>query len=190
MAVQERLITVDEFWEIAQRPDNRDKRLELIDGRIHEVPPTSSLNSVIAARFGATLSNYVDEHDLGWVSAANGGYNLDEYNARLPRTAYISRERYPKLTDGPAFPVAPDLAVEVVLPNASPRDVLDKTRAYLQAGTKLVWNVYPLQKVVDVCRLGQGDALIIATLKGEAALDGGDTLPGLSIPLPRMFKDV
>lgn len=36
MPIQEKLYTVEELWEIAIRPDNAEKHLELIDGIIFE----------------------------------------------------------------------------------------------------------------------------------------------------------
>ncbi len=50
MVIGEKLYTADEFWEIAQLPENEDKRLALLDGVIVEVPPSSQKNTVTAAR--------------------------------------------------------------------------------------------------------------------------------------------
>ncbi len=52
MVLRERLITANEFWDIAQLPENAEKRLELIDGVIVEMAPSSQMNSVIAMRIG------------------------------------------------------------------------------------------------------------------------------------------
>ena len=39
--------------------------------------------------------------------------------------------------------MAPDVAVEIVLPSESAADVREKVRDYLAAGTALVWVIYP-----------------------------------------------
>ncbi len=45
---------------------------------------------------------------------------------------------------------APDLALEVVSPSETADEVRDKVHDYLQAGTPLVWVVYPRSKEVVV----------------------------------------
>lgn len=41
MVFQERLYTNKEFWEISQLPENQNKRLELMDGVIHDMASSS-----------------------------------------------------------------------------------------------------------------------------------------------------
>lgn len=74
MDVQEKLYTVEEYWEIAQLPENENTRLELVEGLICEMPPSSQVNTVIAAKLVYLLGNYVCEHELGYVTGANGGF--------------------------------------------------------------------------------------------------------------------
>ncbi len=81
------------------------------------------------------------------------------------------------------WPIAPDLAVEVVSPSDRAAEVLAKVAEYLEAGTRLVWVVYPqTQKIVvyrpsaDVQLLSVGD-----TLEGE------DVVPGFACPVAEVF---
>jgi Uma2 family endonuclease len=106
----------------------------------------------------------------------------DRATVRSPDAAFVRRERLPELSDH-FVPVAPDLAVEVLSPSDRMADALGKVAMYLQAGVQLVWLVDPAARVVTVFRpdgppkiLGQSDAL-----------DGGDLLPGLTIPLAEIF---
>lgn len=48
--------------------------------------------------------------------------------------------------------VPPDLAIEVLSPDDSPREVLDKVGEYLQAGVPLVWIVDPGRERAAVYR--------------------------------------
>lgn len=59
---------------------------------------------------------------------------------------------------------------------------------FLNGGSRLVWLVYPARREVEVCTLAAGGGLHIQTLSGEGAvLDGGDVIPGFSLPLRDLF---
>jgi Uma2 family endonuclease len=186
MAVQEKLITAEEFWEIAQLPENADKRLELIDGAIHDMPPSSKLNTILAVWIAHLLISYVVANYLGYVTGADGGYQLGPHDVRLPDVGFIAKARAAGLS-GTVFPVAPDLAVEVISPSETSRAVLDKARAYLQAGTRSVWAVYPEDQVVDVYRLADDGGLHVQTVGKEGTLDGADALPGFTLAVSDVF---
>ncbi len=90
--------------------------------------------------------------------------------------------------EGVLFVGAPDLAVEVISPSESPRDVLDKTRLYLQSGSRLVWNCYVPAQTVDVCTLAEnGEDLVIKTVRMGGMLDGGGVLPGFTLAVSQIF---
>src|SRR5579859_6434191 len=66
--------------------------------------------------------------------------------------------------------------------------VLFRFDAYLMAGGRLVWAVYPDDKVVEVYRLAQeGTSLNVQTFGIEESLDGGDVLPGFTLTLKDLF---
>jgi Uma2 family endonuclease len=75
--------------------------------------------------------------------------------------------------------MAPDLAVEVLSPEDSPREVLDKVGEYLAAGVRLVWVIDPrasravrYRSLTDVHKIGP-----------DGTLDGEEVLPGFCCPL-------
>jgi Uma2 family endonuclease len=180
---------VTEYWEFTQLPENEDKRLELVGGSIIEIPASSRLSTVVAARIAHFLGNHVDDLQLGYVTGADGGFELGPHDVRIPDAAFIAKERVPELA-GTTFPTAPDLAVEVVSPSETPRSVLDKARAYLSAGTRLVWVVYPEDRVVDVHRLSEDGSMNNQTIDAEGTLDGQDVLPGLTLRVSDIFPEV
>ncbi|MDQ2999467.1 MAG: Uma2 family endonuclease, partial [Chloroflexota bacterium] len=64
-------------------------------------------------------------------------------------------------------------------------DIQDKVQDYLAAGTKLIWLVFPLHKIVTVYR-----SLDIARhYNYEDSLDGGDVIPGFRYALSRLFRE-
>ncbi len=187
MVVQEKLYTAAEFWDIARLPENENKRLELIGGVIYEMPPSSRINTILAARLTRLLGNFVEERDLGYVTSSDGGYQLDERTVLIPDVGFIAKARVPDLS-GTTFPGAPDLAVEVISPSETARKVLDKVQLYLLAGTRLVWAVHPEEKVVDVYRLADDKTINVQPVRLDSVLDGGDVLPGFSLPVANLFK--
>jgi Uma2 family endonuclease len=82
------------------------------------------------------------------------------------------------------FPVAPDLAVEVVSPD---EDIFKKAREYLHAGTHMVWAVYADEKVVYVMRLDSDGSIRSVPYGVNDTLDGSDVLPGFILPVSEIF---
>jgi Uma2 family endonuclease len=83
------------------------------------------------------------------------------------------------------WPIAPDLAVKVISPSEVASEVQEKVQDYLQAGTRLIWLVYPNQKLVMQYELsGQ-----VRQIGGQDSLDGGDVIPGFRYELKRLFRE-
>jgi Uma2 family endonuclease len=186
MILREKLYTAAEFWVIEQLPENADKRLELIDGVIVEMASSSQKNTVVAGRVIYFLNAFVIPRDLGYVSGADGGYTVDVKNAYQPDAGYISKVRHPQL-EGIAFPIAPDIAVEVISPSESSKNVMKKVLRYIQGGSRLVWTMYADDETVYVWQLGDDGEMRWRVLSGDDVLDGGDVLPGFSIKVSEIF---
>lgn len=82
-----------------------------------------------------------------------------------------------------AIPTMPDLAIEIASPTDSPLAMREKALYYLKYGSKLVWLLFPRQKQIEV-----HTSESIHTLNLEDTLDGGNVLPGFSLPLKDIFK--
>ncbi|MBC7871513.1 MAG: Uma2 family endonuclease, partial [Chitinophagaceae bacterium] len=183
---RERLYTLDDLHEIEERPENHDKFFELIDGVIYEMAGTSAKPTVIAMKIGRLLGNYVDENNLGYITGADGKFEIGTHDGLIPDVAFVSKTRQPELPDGP-FTIAPALAVEVVSPSDSIKATQRKAKRYLSLGTQIVWIVYPDDQSVDVCRLLPDGNMSIQEITGDAILDGGDALPGFQLSLAKVF---
>lgn len=188
MTVHEKLYTAEEFYTFVERPENLDHRWELIEGIIVEMPPSSPKNSKLAARFVRHLGNFVDEHDLGHVLGADGGYTLSPHNVRIPDVSFISKERAPSLPKH--FDIAPELAVEVISPSESPRSVLDKIGLYLNSGVIIVWAVYPDDKVIEVWQASDNGKMTVQKLTLDDTLDGGEVLSGFTLAVKVVFAGI
>lgn len=183
MAVQQRLYTADDLWELSHAGD--DKRYELDEGELIEMSPTGDAHGELSLWIGHLILSFVIEHDLGVVSGAETGYRLftDPDIVRAPDVGFISKARLTPPT-GKYYPIAPDLAVEVVSPGDSAEQIRRKAAQYLAAGTRLAWFFYPHGKLVDIYRPGQPTE----TAEINGVLDGGDVLPGFKLPVREVFK--
>jgi Uma2 family endonuclease len=159
---------------------------ELIDGELVPMPPSSFESSSLGHRIGRIVGNYVAEHDLGMMTGADGGYVLfpDRETVRVPDVAFVRSDRLPPPGERSRFPrLAPDLAVEVLSPSDRPSDVVAKVEMYQEAGIPLIWLVDPEQTTITVIAAGRPTAV----LRAGDALDGGDVLPGFTVPVATLF---
>jgi Uma2 family endonuclease len=158
-----------------------------------ERPPErnmGALSSELAFRIMWFVGEHVMRHQLGKVFGTDCGYQLPNdaaKKARFPDGSFVPRGRLPdERTPEGNMKLAPDLALEVVSPNDMAYEVEDKRVAYLRAGVRLVWIVYPPTRTFFIFRAsGSVDLLTEAdTLSGE------DVLPGFSCPVSRFFEDL
>lgn len=121
------------------------------------------------------------------VSGDGTGYVLsrDPDTLRIPDVSFVSAARLPGDEVPETFwPLAPDLAVEIVSPHDRAEDVHSKVREYLDAGTRMVWVLWPKRRSVTVYGVG-GDS---RELGPEDALDGDDVLPGLRVRVAELLE--
>jgi Uma2 family endonuclease len=177
-------MTVEELWDLP--PDNM--RHELVRGELRTMPPSGSEHVGIIVEISTPLHQFVKSHKLGRVLGAEGGFILSRHpdSVRAPDVAFISNARLPggKLPKK-FFTGAPDLAVEVVSPSDIVEELEEKVQDWLAGGTRLVWVINPKTKTVTVYE-SPSTARI---LRGNEAIDGGDLLPGFSLPLRDIFQD-
>lgn len=181
MVIQEKRYTIAEFHAFSERPDNKNRLFELINGEIVE-KVASFTPSKLAMRIGHLFSKYLDVHDIGYITGADGSYILSEDYEFMPDVGYISKARLPeepeREVNGP-----PDLAVEVKSPTDSKRALRQKAEDYLRFGTKMVLLVFPDEQLVEVYVPGQD----VREVKVDGVLDGGDVLPGFTLPVRDIF---
>jgi Uma2 family endonuclease len=185
MVVQEKLISVSEFWELVHDPDFADKSLELEQGVLVVMSRPGAEHGFTQGETYLHVRLFVGEHDLGYVTVESG-YVLFQNpdgrdTVRGPDVAFVSKTRLPGGLPEGYIPFAPDLAVEVVSPNDVLYDLEKKVGEYLHAGTKLVWMISPHMKTVIAYRQ---DGVTAYDLNGT--LDGGDVLPGFKLPVAAM----
>lgn len=133
------------------------------------------------------IANYVYEHKLGRVTAAETGFVLERNpdgkdTVRGLDIAFISKEKAPQPLKRKLVDIAPNLAVEVISPGNLAGDIHKKTRELLRAGTSLIWMVYAETRTVVVHT--KSGAI---TLEEDDILSGGDVLPGFELKVGDIF---
>lgn len=152
-------------------------RYELIRGEVVRMSPTGGKHGVIAHRIGRLLGNWAEQQGIGLVFAAETGFKLatNPDTVRAADVALVLNERVPATGVPDSFwEGAPDLAVEVLSPDDSASDVLDKVRDYLAAGAEQVWIADPKNSAVSVYRSLQDVQTLTEweTLEGVGAVEG------------------
>ncbi len=164
----------------------RTKRLcELVEGTlIEKVMGAPEAN--LAGWLIHLLYSFLDGNDLGELVGADGPFRLVTGLVRLPDVTFIRRENLPngQVPTEPIANIAPDLAVEVLSEGNTRGEMERKRREYFLAGTSLVWEVDPRRRVVVVSTATE----MGVTLTEADTLDGGTVLPGLQLPVRRIFE--
>jgi Uma2 family endonuclease len=106
---------------------------------------------------------------------------------RLPDVSFISWDRLPRraVPREEIWPIAPDLAVEVISRGNTREEMQRKLSDYFAAGVRLVWYVYPATREVYVYT--SPDQCV--RLAVQDTLDGGEVLPSFQLPLATLFAD-
>jgi Uma2 family endonuclease len=131
------------------------------------------------------LASFVDSRKLGIV-VTRAGFTLarDPDTVRASSGAFVRADR---ITQG-ALPNgfwdgAPDLAIEVLAPSDTFERAEEKVDDYLRAGTRLLWVINPLRKILMVYRSNRTPNLL-----GKIdQVDGEDVVPGFRLPIAEIL---
>jgi Uma2 family endonuclease len=161
---------------------------EVVDGQVVE-KMMGAYESQMARLIVAQLLGFLQQNPVGTVEFETL-FLIDPARGlkRRPDVVFISGERWPLGRRAPkrdAWDLVPDLMIEIVSPNNSAAEVVEKVEDYFRAGARLVWVVYPIQGVVHVFETPR----TAHVLRRDDVLDGGDVLPGFTLPLATLFED-
>lgn len=184
MVLEFKRLTVEEFDEFVQLPENEDKIFEFIGGEIVEVPSRPASSQIAAIVLGQFYI-FVKDKGLGHLTGEAGGYMVSG-ERYMPDVAFISKARQPKLASIGYNPNPPDLAVEVDFPSTLKTQEILRAKIinYALAGTVL-WLVLPETKTVEVYIPGKARKVY----RIGDTLDGGDVLPGFTLAVKDIFPD-
>ena len=187
MEVKERVISAERFFELMEQPEYLDRVIELVEGELLEMSKPTRIHGIVLANLAAEIVNFVKRRGLGEVNAGDTGFILErgEFEKDTVRgvdIAFVSNSRVSDAPDFKLYELGPDLAVEIISPSNTASDIHLKVTQLLNAGTRLVWLVYPESRTVEV-HTSNG----AVTLSETDSLSGGDVLPGFSLPVSEIF---
>jgi Uma2 family endonuclease len=168
------------------RIHDRENRLyELVEGVLVE-KTVGFLESWLAIRIATLLSRFVESHELGLIAGPDGMIALDVDRVRISDVSFVSWARVPggAVPTEPVPRIDPDLAVEVISTDNTPKEMNEKLEEYFQKGVRLVWFVRPRRRVVDVYTAPDHFTRLTASM----TLDGGDVLSGFAVPVSTLFQ--
>lgn len=168
---------------------------ELVDGeRVAVLPGVAEHSEIIKLVYQLLLTYeqqtrqvvtyaetaYILVHRPDWVTGARIPDIMAYETSRM--VAYKAND--PEWRKKP-FVLVPDLCVEVVSPNDIYTDVDEKVSRYLGDGVRLVWVINPRTASILV---HTASTIHSARLTKEHSLDGGEVLPGLTLPVSEVFN--
>ena len=163
----------------------RERRLcELVDGILLEKAmgqPESELTFYIIAIIGT----FVRERNLGIGMGPDGLMRLMPGLIRIPDIAFVSWERlgHRRPPKEQIASYGPELAIEVLSPGNTRKEMADKLRDYFASGARLVWYIDPKAETVTVYESPDR----VTVLRRGDMLTGGDVLPGFEVAVAALL---
>ncbi len=162
-----------------------DRLFEVVHGK--RVEKTLGLvQNRIAAILHSFLAPYCRQQDIGDAVIETMFSIPESGNDRKPDVAFVSFRKWPKdkpLPDVIGWPIAPELAVEVVSPSDKAFDVLEKVHEYFDGGVQEVWQIYSNVKQVWIYK----SPADIRVLKTADMLEGDPIIPGFRVLVADLF---
>ena len=162
-----------------------DTLFEVVNG-VRVEKAMSAFEQYIAGILHERLAVFCRENDTGRAFVETKFHIPGSGNDRQPDAGFLSYDRWPKARGIPrvnAWPVAPDLVVEVISPTDRAFDVLAKRDEYFAGGVRAVWHVW--SNVEEVHCWDSPSSVRILKLPGD--LTGGPVLPGFRMSLVYLF---
>jgi len=118
--------------------------VELIDGVLVE-KAVGAKESLLAAWLVRALWDFADENDLGVVLGEGAPTRLRLGLVRLPDVSFVSWKRIPggEFPDDGVSSLVPNLAIEVLSPSNTRREIELKLDEYFKAGVQAAWIIDP-----------------------------------------------
>lgn len=163
--------------------------LEWVNDRILQKVSPARRHALAQMRFAVALEAWARDHAPGTVGTEWRFQVQPPGEIRrtlVPDVGYLSYDQMPldeqELTDAPA--VAPNAVVEVISRGDNCRDIEEKIRVYLAAGTSVIFLVDTARKTVSV-RDRDGSRTI-----DERGVVEHPSLPALSFPANQLFEPI
>lgn len=184
------LMTAEEFYDFAHRPENEGKFFELERGEVVEMSRPGKRHGLICANVVGILRNYAVQRKKGYVCSNDTGVIVerDPDTVRGPDVLFFEGGTQLEDVEEKYGATPPLLAVEVLSPNDTYPGVHRRVREQLQFGTQIVWVLDPDARNVMVHRVGQKpDAIEDLVFAEHQELTGEEVLPEFRCRVAEFF---
>src|SRR5207253_1457308 len=132
------------------------------------------------------LRLFLEKNDLGYCTGADDLVRVMPKLVRGPDVAFVSWKTRPErvVPQEQISTKVPDLAVEVLSPSNTRKEMQIKLKEYFLGGVKLVWIINPEKRTAEVYTAPDA----VTAIAEDGTIDGGDVLPGFSLPLATLFE--
>ena len=158
-------------------------KYELVDGEIL-VSPAGMRHSEVISNIIGLIWEFLQKNPIGKVYGSDVGIMFPSGNVRSPDVTYVRNTKLPGGESPETFgELIPDLAVEVLSPTDSLKQLGRKIGEFLENGVPLVWLVDPARQTVTVYR----SLTDTQQLTSNDLITAEPVLPGFSVPVRRFF---
>lgn len=178
-------MTVEAFATWTSRPENSERRFELDQGEVIEVPLQGEVHGFVCWRVIMALSEYVTRRRSGHLLTNNCGLIVtrDPDTVRGPDVMLFLSDRSLDQAHWGYVERIPNLVVEVFSASDQPGKLNRRIDQYHRRGVPLVWVVYPEERMVNVCRPNEFPKV----LDESDDLTGNGVLPDFSCRVLDLF---
>ena len=180
MAITERRLTLEEFLRLPEE----EPPLEYLDGRVTPKVSPQGKHGMLEFGFAALINGYAVPLKLARAipelrTTFGGG-------SPVPDLAVYRWDRVPVDPDGTVanvFREPPDFAIEIVSPDQSVRELIDKCQWFVDHGARIALLAHPERRWVRLFRPGAEPEL----LRGADRIDLDAVLPGFHLTVDDLF---
>ena len=155
-----------------------DRRYELLDGELLDIPSPGEAHQRFQAELGFFLGSHIRERRIGRLYLSLTEVVLSDVDVVQPDLLFVSNERMDIIVPSGVHG-GPDLVVEILSPATAERDTGYKRALYARHGVKEYWLVSTDAGTITVLLLGETGYDVVGTF-GE-----GDTLASST---PKEFR--
>jgi Uma2 family endonuclease len=168
--------------EFDELPFEEGRRWELLCGEMISVSSPTPRHQMILQRLLLALAEHLRSNPVQGIVLTDVEFALNSETRVRPDVLILGSIRAGSI-DVDKVPIAgsPDLAIEIISPTERALDTQQKLEAYLRAGTREVWQVYPKSQSVVLYR--DGSSVILGSDQTLCTL----LLPGFSLAVGLLF---
>jgi len=171
------------YQDYMKTPD--DKRYELINGELIEMPAPFIIHQRILRKLGFRLDHFINNNKLGEIFIAPCDVVFDDENVHQPDLLFISKERS-QIIDEKNVKGAPDIAIEIVSKSSAYTDFVVKKGLNEKFGVKEYWIVVPEEKTIEIYLLQDNKYNLFKQFNVEETLES-PSLKGFKLTLKEVF---